>query len=532
MVYPQIIKKVIPPETLNKFRFALVNLRCLVGIVLIGAFVDMEISAARSDFVCHWTGNVGSINFIRTKCYHQYREQNHKLKLPPYLFILFHVILILTVTVAYSQCVKSTVNELKCNREEAEGERSNRRILFIAYLFQLVVSIVLEITFIVLLEAQLFYPRNFPSDFLCSIKNPSFNRTQSTNLFHCLNQRAYEKNVWTQVAIGASGIFASFAFLEIIWILSRARNDKKFMDNWQFCADHLKSKSDEPRLARAEAIPLVEPQLQPSNIQDCAERPEHAQAQKDVQSAIQTLKDNCLQGTQQPSDLKQPFRRPNPGEGHIHDLTLDEIYVNLAIHEGRPHHNFAKDLDRWEQLKEYTPDEKDCQFGNPEDIIDLKHKNVLVVGHPGIGKTSLSTKMLRLWAKDEAFKDFNVAFLVKFSRFNVNAKLSFRELLARAETVQCLDDFVWDIIKTEPSKVLLIFDGVGKDSRKEDIKAQKADSTYNNDVEEKMPVSVLYNKVAAGKLLRGASIGHNNNTKSCKICGTRQFSKNSRNSRI
>ena len=96
---------------------------------------------------------------------------------------------------------------------------------------------------------------------------------------------------------------------------------------------------------------------------------------------------------------------------------------------------------------------------------------------------------------------------MKFRRFNNdNANLSLRDLLARAETVQNLDDAVWDFIKEEPTKVLLIFDGLDEYSRKEDIKAHENDSTYKNCAEEKMPVSVLYNKLAEGKLLRGASI--------------------------
>ena len=96
---------------------------------------------------------------------------------------------------------------------------------------------------------------------------------------------------------------------------------------------------------------------------------------------------------------------------------------------------------------------------------------------------------------------------MKLRRFNNdNAKLSLRDLLARAETVQSLNDDVWDFIKEEPTKVLLIFDGLDEYSRKEDIQAQEDDPTYKNCVDEKMTVSLLYNKLVAGKLLPGASI--------------------------
>ncbi|XP_015773438.1 PREDICTED: nucleotide-binding oligomerization domain-containing protein 2-like [Acropora digitifera] len=515
------IKEAISPKTLNKFTFALVIVWIVVGATLCTAFSELEISEPRYDFGCNMTLNN---DFIRKKCYDQYRIQNHKLGMPPYLFIIVNVLLILTVTLIYSQCAKSTVTELERSSQDAHRTpRNRRRTLFKAYIWHLIISILLEITFIAMLETRLFYPKTFPSDFSCTIAKTSSNLTQSTSTFDCFNQRAGYKNIWIKVAKGANRIFAFFAFLEILWILSRGRNRKHFMENLQFYADHLKSNSDEqPEPQPEEAIPLHNINLsiyvtphQPMNIEDNAEQPrnikisqpsehaKHAQAQTDFQSAIQELKANCLWHTQKPSDLKQPFGRPNPGEDDCLDLKMDEIYVNVAIHEGRAHHYF-EDPDRWEQLKEYPPDAKHCQFAKPEDILDEDHKNVLVVGRPGIGKTSLSTKMLRLWASGEAFNaDFNVVFLVKFRRFNGHVKLTLRELLASAETVQCLDNSVWEFVQNHSTKVLLIFDGLDEHSRKEGINTQE---DYKNDLEEKMPVSVLYKKLAAGQLLRGATI--------------------------
>ena len=256
------------------------------------------------------------------------------------------------------------------------------------------------------------------------------------------------------------------------------------MQNQQFYDNHLKSNSGKYR-----PVPAPDP--------------------NDLHSAIKTLKANCLKGIEKLGDLKQPFGRPSHGEGPRHDLKMDEIYVNVAIHQGRARHNFAKG--RSKQL----PDADDRRlFEKPEDIFDEAHKNVLAVGHPGIGKTWLSIKMLRLWATGEAFNEddhenshFDVVFLVKFKRFNNdNAKLSLCDLLAQAETVHNLDDAVWDSIKKESTKVLLIFDGLDEYSRKEDINAQEDDRTYKNCVEEKMPLSVLYKKLVAEKLLPSASI--------------------------
>ena len=507
------IKESISPKTLNKFTFALVIVWIVVGATLCIAFAELEISESRYDIQCV-TGNNPDSNFIHGKCYDEYRMQNHKLGIPPYLFVIVNVLLLPIVTVIYSQYAKSTVNELEGNPQDAQRRPRNRgRTLFMAYLCQLIISIVLEITFIVLLETHLFYPRNFPSDFSCSVENPSFNLTQ----FNCYNKRAGYKNVWTKVVIAANGIFALFAFLEILWILSRGRHGKDFVENWRFYADHLKSNSNEQRQGRPDGIPLMEsqdravnvpPEQNNDKITNSSELQEHAQVQNDFHSAIETLKKNCLQDTDKLNDLKQPFGRPNPGEGHIHDLTIDKIYVHVSIVEGRAYNEFTED--RWEQLKKYPPHADDCLFKKPGDLLDRDHKNVLVVGRPGIGKTSFSTKLLRLWASGEAFngdEHFNVVLLLKFRRFNNdNANLSLRDLMARSETVQSLDNAVWDFITQEPTKVLLIFDGLDEYSRKEDIKAQDDDPTYKNCVEEKMPLSVLYNKLAEEKLLPGASI--------------------------
>ena len=457
------------PSTFSWFGLLTVKGWYYLGMMLApGKLFEIQFNEPSSDLRCDINDNRDK-DFIRGICFDQYQKQNNKLGLPLYAFITFNFLAIHVVAVIYSQFVKSTVRELE-SRHGQGAEQRRSCFLFCAYFCHLVISCGLRIISFTCLEREQFYPKTFPANFTCSIKNVSV---------HCFTQRAGDKNVWIETVKYANGLFALVAFLEILWILLRARKG-----NWEFYVDHLKSNSGHPEL-------VIAP--------------------NDFPSAIQKLKVDCLRGTEQLNDLKQPFRRPNHGEGSIHDLKIDEIYVNVAIREGRAHHYFAKD--RREQLKKYPPNAKDCNVAKPQDIVDKKHGNVLVVGRPGIGKTSLSTKMLRLWATGEAFHEdhhekshFIIVFLLKFRRFNDNAELNLHDLLARAETVQHLDDSLLDFVQKEPTKVLLIFDGLDEYSRKEDISAQEDDSTYNNNVEEKMPLSVLYNKLSAGKLLRGASI--------------------------
>ena len=165
-----------------------------------------------------------------------------------------------------------------------------------------------------------------------------------------------------------------------------------------------------------------------------------------LSEAIKKMKDDCLNITEQLTDLNQPFGR-NPGEGLTpNHLNIDQIYVNVAMHEGRANHVFAKD--RSEQLKDTRPIQE-LFYAKPEDVIDKEHKNVLVVGRPGIGKTLLSTMIARMWASGKAFSgdqddktNIVVVFLMKFRRFASNLVLSLHEMLANAETVKHLNKAV------------------------------------------------------------------------------------------
>ena len=490
------LKEVLTPKTFNKLSFVAVVFWILLGVTLCGIFADIENSESRFDFRCDATLNK---DFIRGRCFGEYGKEYNKLSIPVYGFVLINISVMAIVSVIYSQCVKSSIHELETCNQDVEGLRQQgnpaqrrQRRLFISYCCQLATRFVLAILFIVL-QTQVFYPRNFPSNFNCNLMKEgtntsaylSANVTQQTQTYKCHNQRATKKTFWTDAVAVVNGIFAFLALIETFWILSRARNGKKFMDDSQFYVDHLKSNRDPP-----EEVPL-------------SLKPQQEKSEK-LQAAMKGMKDSIIKDTKQLRDLKQPIR-PNPGEGpKPKDLETDEIYVNLVIHEGRATYRFPKD--RLEQLKVYPePNTNLSECKRVEDIIDGHHNNVLVVGRPGIGKTMLSTKLLRVSAFDAFnYVNFDVAFLLKFRRFNSVTDLDLRELLARSETVRHIDDEVWDYIIKNPTKVLLIFDGIDEFSAKSDI--AKDDEGYSDTVTEKMPLHCLYNKIASRKLLPGATV--------------------------
>ena len=224
-----------------------------------------------------------------------------------------------------------------------------------------------------------------------------------------------------------------------------------------------------------------------------------------LQQFIWRLKDIVISSTGHVTDLQQPFR-PNPGEGPpAKDFTVDEIFVNVVIREGRVSYDFP--ADRWEQLKVYPmANAEQTNALRPQDIFDSCHRNVLAVGRPGIGKTLLCTRLLRLWASGDTKiqSQCEVAFLLKFRHLNSETHLNLRELLTRAETLECLEDGLWQYINDNPSKVLLIFDGLDEFSSTPGI--ARDDSRFNNTAEVRMPMGCLYKKIASGKLLQGCTL--------------------------
>ena len=503
------LKELLTPTSFNKLSYVAVIFWIVIGGILFGVFADTEYTESRFDFSC---GVKRNKDLIEGKCFEKYGKRYNKLSIPVYGFVIVNFSLIALVAVIYSHIVKSRVNDLDShdadNESQPQQAHPTSRRLFVAYCCQLAFRVSLGILFMVL-QTQVLYPNNFPSDFKCDVMNnsvtPSTNFTQVTQAYQCHNQRATKKTFWTNAVIVVNGAFAFFAFIEFVWILSRAGKKEKYMEDSKFFADHLKGKPQTDRQQTPQTDPQQTPQTDPQQTPqtDPQQIPLPSLAEK-LQAFIQTMKNRVKEGTEQPRDLKQPIYRPNPGEDpHPKDLKIDQIYTNLKIQEGRAKYNFP--TDRREQLKVYPePNPKKPEFVRPEHITDAQHKNVLVVGRPGIGKTLFCAKRIRDWASDKLGREFDVAFLLKFRRFSglTEPIINLRELLCASEYTTNLDDEVWNHICENPSKVCLLFDGI------DELATNSKISKYyrNTTEEEKMPLHALYNKIASGELLKGATL--------------------------
>ena len=534
------------PKTFGKIQYVAVVLWTLTGVLFLGIFADMENSEPRFDFRCGGAKSQ-NIDLVRGKCYEKYEKQYNKFALPVYGFVILNFVLILFVCVVYSQIVRSTVNQLSQSIRNGDPERQPRNQenalstgykLFIAYCCQLSTRLVLGVVFIIL-QTQLLYPLKFSSTFHCYLTDgttQSRNSSDSPHRLHdCHNQRAVKKASWMDAVLVVNVIFVVSILIEIVYIFVRACKERDFMQNSNFQASHLnppeESQQQEERIQVLINIHQQQERTEhetniPQEVHHVEESEDHETSIPHVPSGpeqlvksplekfIQNTKKMIMDDTYQPPQLQSLFPSP-PGKGHPpKHLTLDQIYTNLVVVPNMADYDFTED--RRKNLEIYARSGvKNETLRGPEDILNHKNKNILIVGRPGIGKTLCCTKILRDWASNKVFHKtpddkihFDAAFFVKFRLFNAATDFSLRELLTRSSYSprNKLDEEVWNYILENPQKVLLVFDGIDEFKDKSKIGKENNKPQFKNSVDEKMPLAAIYAKLTTGKLLKGAAV--------------------------
>ena len=545
------------PKTFNKIRYLAVVFWILLGVIFLAVFADMESSESRLDFRCG-VAKSENIDVVRKECYEKYEEQYNKFGFPVYGFVILNFVLIIFVCVIYSQILRPTVNRLSRSIRNGDPERQENALstgykLFIAYCCQLSTRLVLGIIFIIL-QTQLLYPLRLSSKFHCYLttqpRNSSDNAQRST-LHNCHNQRAVKTNSWMDAVLVVNGIFVAGILIEIVYIFFRACRERDFMQNSKFQTSHLnppeESQQQEERTQLVINIPH-EIQQQEERIQVVVNIPhkiqqqgrtehetnnipqEHVEESEDhetniphlpsgpeklvkspLQQFIQNTKKIIMGDTYQPPQLRSLFSSP-PGKGHPpKHLTLDQIYTNLVVVPDMADYDFTEDRRKNLQIYARSGEKNETPRG-PEDILNHENKNILIVGRPGIGKTLCCTKILRDWASNKVFHKtpdnkihFDAAFFVEYGTLNTSTDLSLKELLVRStySFSNQLDEEVWNYILENPQRVLLIFDGIKFNSK---VSTEDNEPQFRNSVDEKMPLSALYAKLATAKLLNGAAV--------------------------
>ncbi|XP_032233161.2 NLR family CARD domain-containing protein 3-like [Nematostella vectensis] len=468
------------PETLTWYSYVAGFAWIVVFVVFIGPTSDFYENESRADFKCK-TESLKDNAWITKQCFGNYEKDYMKI-IPIFVFVLINFFVILVVFVIYSCFTKRRVERIK-NHETNDAERQplqptqpeNKTKLVWSYIGQLTARILLGIIFMVS-QTGYFYPNGFPSSFECRSIKRQRNSTAvvfANITYDCYNQAASKKKHWVMGLLVVNGVFAFVAFVEFLWVLYTVKRRRACFNDLQFYQNFLGGSNKQ--------------QLKLSNI-------------------ISKMKTNFLEHTKRLADLRTPFRS-NPGEGRQpHDLETDKIYVNVTIHKNRATMDFPHE--RSEQLKVYPPKlGKDTrELKQLADIIDAEHKNVLVVGRPGIGKTMMCTRLLRLWAESESSDE--VALSIAFRNVSSTSDINIRDLLTLSTTTQGLDDneisYILNYITANPSKLILCLDGVDEFSSRSNI-SQSEDLDLRS-TDGKMAPHILFRKIWSRKLLCEATV--------------------------
>jgi hypothetical protein len=210
-------------------------------------------------------------------------------------------------------------------------------------------------------------------------------------------------------------------------------------------------------------------------------------------------------------------RSRGPGIMYGPNANVDDLYVDVVIHNEQAQHEFSKDMNRHEIYDVYV-EEPSKRLGNIKDLFypdeDTKGefpRSILVTGRPGIGKSILTEKILSDWANgiDEYYSD-KIVFLFKFRWFNENSnKLSNISLktFLRFGTGLSEDNFesIYEEIAKEPQKAILIFDALDE-YHSDPISCLDQSRIIPNDPNTGTSAMNLFIKLVLGDLLKGATV--------------------------
>ncbi len=195
---------------------------------------------------------------------------------------------------------------------------------------------------------------------------------------------------------------------------------------------------------------------------------------------------------------------------------LDDLYIDLVIHTGRAMHNFSKNMERHEIFDVYMEvppnsirleEVKDLFYPNKDTRGLGSPRKILAVGRPGIGKTVLTEKIMRDWAKgvDEFYRG-KIAFYFKFRWYNSKEPIGMTlKTFLRYGTQLSDEKFerIYEYITTHPKSAILIFDGLDEFNGNTECLDQLPPP---NDPNICMSGISLFVKLISGSLLFGATV--------------------------
>ena len=484
------IKDYLTPKTFGILVYICSIVQVLCGVVFTGITVALKEGEAEK-FTCYVPPKSTLIykTQVSKACFSKY-QQHYNAPLPFYNFVLLSTWFPIIIAVVYSLWVRRRVDQVDStiNETQADGEADNQVqnrtfYVFRLYFIHLAIRVLCGVLFTIL-QHTLLFPRGFDFKFGCSLpptvlptkipKNTSVSELINTASIACENASRSDKHtMWVIISV-FNVVFAFIIFVEIICLCRRfpvckyitgKECDTKFIVVYLLRKEYMRIETE-----------LISVSL---NLQQCVEYYKNFRANTEPKA------------------------------------NLDELYISLLIHTQRAAHKFSKHMERHEIYDVYmkVPSNSIClekieDLFNPNKDTDWEFpRKILVIGRPGIGKTVLTEKIVRDWAKDsDEFYHDKIAFYFKFRWFSANGmnKLTLKTFLCYGtELAQDKFEKIYEEITKRPEKAILIFDGL--DEVNSDFDCLN-DLPSPNDLDSPMSGISLFSKLISGRLLPDAIV--------------------------
>ena len=495
----EICLKLLPRKSYDKNGLFLLMIFVSIGVVVTAIAGIFE---AKATFQCNpdkiIASDVSTRKYIDTQCFLKYTQEFYT-SLPIYVLVLMNFGIVCLLSIIYAHLVKHRVEmfteppSVRANDAEEESQplwvgitaasadpaayrkSAGRYIVFPAYVTHLIVCRIIPLV----IFAVLLLSSNFPVQFQCHLPTkttsiPPADFTQSANfsIVDCTYPMGSNNEILAATVATVNFIVGTVAFVELVYLLWSAWKDHNLLTDLEFCRVYLRKN-------------------------------------KRIRKLLRIIRENI------PKHLLQMY--DDFGEKDFSYRKLEEMYINVIIQEGREIYSTRWFDDRHETYKTYfktpvnaTKLENMAHLFRCKSTDDPKSINsVLVVGRPGIGKTLLTGMILYHWQQQKSkFWHGKIVILIRFRRFNTG-KISLINMLRKSDGLDgtniSADDFtgIYEYICLEPSKVVLIFDGL--DELKVDDRTLTTKECVNNNNEE-THIYHIWKQLVIGELLPGATV--------------------------